>query len=144
MILPATNLVAAHKPLVFTRDPGKRGCTVVVKTPDEPVARSFRAVDQYDATTAKALIADAYQRGVQDGRAAGPSARPWEGPEGHLFLRDLVQLLHAEGAEPRHVLYALGKPWKFITEVSAFRAAIATGKSIEGAAQLAEEAASRG
>lgn len=144
MILPQTNVCAAHKPAVFTRDPGKRGTTVVVQHPDERVARSFRAVDREAALCAASLIRDAYNRGVHDGRAAGPSARPWEGPEGHLFLRDLVLILTSQEAEPEHVLYALAKPWKFVAEVFAFRAAQQAGKTVMEAVAAAEEVANHG
>jgi hypothetical protein len=42
---------------------------------------------------------------------------PWEGVDGHLWLRDMVAMLIEQGADNETILYALSKPWKYVNEV---------------------------
>lgn len=47
---------------------------------------------------------------------------PWEGPHGHLWLRDMFLMLRADGQDATEIAYALSKPWKYALEVERFRA----------------------
>lgn len=46
---------------------------------------------------------------------------PWEGTNGHLWLRDLFLMLRDDGQDATEIAYALGKPWKYAADVERFR-----------------------
>lgn len=62
---PAT---PSRRPFPYIKAPGRRFTTVVVNTPEQRLGRSFHCYEMYDARVAAELIADAYERGKQDGR----------------------------------------------------------------------------
>ena len=61
---PAT---PSRRPLPYIKAPGRRFTTVVVNTPEQRLGRSFHCYEVCDARIAAELIADAYERGKQDG-----------------------------------------------------------------------------
>lgn len=65
---PAT---PSRRPLPYIKAPGRRFTTVVVTTPDQKLGRSFRCHEHSDAQVAAELVAEAYERGKQDGLERG-------------------------------------------------------------------------
>lgn len=86
----------------------------------------------------EALLSEARALAADVQRALTDAAHPWQGPAAAVYFADLAALLCHEGARPEHVRHAMMHPDRFLPAVSAFRAALARGDSMEDAVAAAE------